>query len=123
MVIEDTTIPDAQLGRADEVVTASGRRIPIRYAVVDAARLLPSHRADGTPNKGYEQGQSLVLRVVAGNGRTAGLQEAYRRGTTAAYVEGIANDQFYIFPHPKIRKDIQTRMEDILALRNPTRTA
>ena len=37
--------------------------------------------------------------------------------------EGITNDQFYIFPHPKIRKDIQTRMEDILALRNPTRTA
>jgi len=36
---------------------------------------------------------------------------------------GIVNDQFYIFPHPKIRKDIQTRMEDILALRNPTRTA
>ncbi len=37
--------------------------------------------------------------------------------------EGIAGGQFYIFPHPKIRKDIQTRMEDILALRNPTRTA
>jgi NAD(P)-dependent dehydrogenase (short-subunit alcohol dehydrogenase family) len=37
--------------------------------------------------------------------------------------DGIANDRFYIFPHPKIRKDIQTRMEDILALRNPTRTA
>lgn len=37
--------------------------------------------------------------------------------------EGIASGQFYIFPHPKIRKDIQTRMEDILALRNPTRTA
>ena len=37
--------------------------------------------------------------------------------------EGIAHDQFYIFPHPKIRRDIQTRMEDILALRNPTRTA
>jgi len=31
--------------------------------------------------------------------------------------------RFYIFPHPKIRKDIQTRMEDILELRNPTRTA
>lgn len=36
--------------------------------------------------------------------------------------EGIANDRFYIFPHPKIRRDIQTRMEDILELRNPTRT-
>lgn len=37
--------------------------------------------------------------------------------------EGIAKDQFYIFPHPKTRRDVQTRMEDILALRNPTRTA
>jgi NAD(P)-dependent dehydrogenase (short-subunit alcohol dehydrogenase family) len=41
----------------------------------------------------------------------------------AVTFEGIVNDQFYIFPHPKIRRDIQTRMEDILALRNPTRTA
>jgi NAD(P)-dependent dehydrogenase (short-subunit alcohol dehydrogenase family) len=37
--------------------------------------------------------------------------------------DSIAGDHFYIFPHPKIRKDIQTRMEDILELRNPTRTA
>jgi short-subunit dehydrogenase len=37
--------------------------------------------------------------------------------------EAIANDRFYIFPHPKIRNDIRTRMEDILELRNPTRTA
>jgi NAD(P)-dependent dehydrogenase (short-subunit alcohol dehydrogenase family) len=37
--------------------------------------------------------------------------------------DAVANDRFYIFPHPKIRKDIRTRMEDILELRNPTRTA
>jgi NAD(P)-dependent dehydrogenase (short-subunit alcohol dehydrogenase family) len=37
--------------------------------------------------------------------------------------EAIADDRFYIFPHPKIRNDIRTRMEDILELRNPTRTA
>ncbi len=36
--------------------------------------------------------------------------------------EAIAASRFYVFPHPKIRKDIQTRMEDILELRNPTRT-
>ena len=36
--------------------------------------------------------------------------------------EGIATSRFYVFPHPQIRKDIQTRMEDILELRNPTRT-
>jgi len=37
--------------------------------------------------------------------------------------DAIAADRFYIFPHPKIRNDIRTRMEDILELRNPTRTA
>jgi NAD(P)-dependent dehydrogenase (short-subunit alcohol dehydrogenase family) len=37
--------------------------------------------------------------------------------------DAIANERFYIFPHPKIRNDIRTRMEDILELRNPTRTA
>jgi NAD(P)-dependent dehydrogenase (short-subunit alcohol dehydrogenase family) len=37
--------------------------------------------------------------------------------------EAIAAGRFYIFPHPKIARDIRTRMEDILALRNPTRTA
>ena len=47
---------------------------------------------------------------------------------TAADVAGmtfdaVCNDRFYIFPHPKIRNDIRTRMEDILELRKPTRTA
>jgi NAD(P)-dependent dehydrogenase (short-subunit alcohol dehydrogenase family) len=37
--------------------------------------------------------------------------------------DAIADERFYIFPHPKIRNDIRTRMEDILELRNPTRTA
>jgi NAD(P)-dependent dehydrogenase (short-subunit alcohol dehydrogenase family) len=37
--------------------------------------------------------------------------------------EAIAGDRFYIFPHPRIRNDIRARMEDILELRNPTRTA
>jgi len=36
--------------------------------------------------------------------------------------EAIATSRFYVFPHPKIRKNIQTRVEDILELRNPTRT-
>lgn len=33
-----------------------------------------------------------VIRVVAGNGRLAGLKEAYVRGTAAGYVEGVAAD-------------------------------
>lgn len=37
--------------------------------------------------------------------------------------EAIREGRFYIFPHPKILRDVRTRMEDVLALRNPTRTA
>ena len=61
--------------------------------------------------------------------RRAELRTLLEKGkVTAADVAGmsfeaIAEDRFYIFPHPKIRRDIQTRMEDILELRNPTRTA
>jgi NAD(P)-dependent dehydrogenase (short-subunit alcohol dehydrogenase family) len=57
------------------------------------------------------------VRILLEKGKVTAAEVA------ALTFEGIANDQFYIFPHPKIRRDIQTRMEDILALRNPTRTA
>jgi hypothetical protein len=80
-------IPEDQLGREDISVAADGRRIPVRYAVVDADSLLPSHTADGTPVAGYEKGQPDQLRAIAGNGRVAGLQAAYDRGTTGAYAQ------------------------------------
>ena len=79
-------------GNESVVTTAEGRRIPVRYAVVDAEALLPSNRADGTANEGYQGGAAGRLRVVAGNGRAAGLQLAYRLGTTTRYKQGIAED-------------------------------
>ena len=33
---------------------------------------------------------------------------------------GIANNQFYIYSHPKAIKSVQTRLEDIVQARNPT---
>jgi short-subunit dehydrogenase len=57
------------------------------------------------------------LRALLEKGRVTAKDVA------AMTFDAVAEDRFYIFPHPKIRKDIQTRMEDILALRNPTRTA
>ncbi len=35
----------------------------------------------------------------------------------------ITEEKFYVLPHPRILKDVGTRMQDILELRNPTRTA
>ena len=34
--------------------------------------------------------------------------------------DAIANNQFYIYSHPKAIKSVQTRLEDILRARNPT---
>ena len=64
-----------------------------------------------------ERARREEVRILLEKGKVTAADVA------ALTFEGIANDQFYIFPHPKIRRDIQTRMEDILALRNPTRTA
>lgn len=36
---------------------------------------------------------------------------------------GVREGRFYLLPHPRILKDVGTRMQDILELRNPTRTA
>ncbi|MDA8260217.1 MAG: PLxRFG domain-containing protein [Betaproteobacteria bacterium] len=92
-VIKDkTSIPDDQLGAKERIITAAGREIPVQYAVVEAKRLLPSHAVDGIPNPGYDTGAPGKLRVVAGNGRAAGIQAAYRRGTTLRYIDGIIKD-------------------------------
>lgn len=86
-------IPETQLGAADEVVDASGRTVPVQYAVVEAAEVVASNRADGAPNDLYADAETPgLIRAVAGNGRMAGLQEAFNRGTAAGYVEGIAAD-------------------------------
>jgi hypothetical protein len=86
-------VPDfAALGRQETVVDGRGNRVAVQYAVVDAADLIPSNRADGTPVSEYEQGAAGKLRAVAGNGRTAGLQEAYNRGTAGAYQSEMMAD-------------------------------
>ena len=88
MVGEGRAIPDADKGRADAVVMASGRRVPVRYAVVEADDLAASHNADGQVNPDYAAAPLKALN----NGRTAGLQAAYASGNTDAYRAGITAD-------------------------------
>ena len=85
-------IPADQLGKQDIAVTADGRRIPVQYAAVEADSLLPSNRADGTPNAAYANGTPNQMRAVAGNARVVALQEAYARGTADNYRAGIGAD-------------------------------
>ena len=64
-----------------------------------------------------ERARREQVRALLEKGRVTAADVA------ALSFDAINEDRFYVFPHPKIRKDIQTRMEDILELRNPTRTA
>jgi hypothetical protein len=92
VVISDSVIDDSQLGRIDTITASDGRKIPVRYAVIDADDLLPSHNALGQPNKAYGDMEARGIRAVAGNGRIAGLQGAFEKGTAGSYVEALAND-------------------------------
>lgn len=88
MVAEGQAIPEADKGRTDSVTMASGRRVPVRYAVVEASDLAASHDADGRVNPGYDAAPLKALN----NGRTAGLQAAWASGNADAYRAGIERD-------------------------------
>ncbi len=92
VVLADGAQPMA-MGKADTITTAAGRKMPVQYAVFEAEQLLPSNSADGAASAGYDTGAPGKARVVAGNGRAAGLQAAFGRGTSQGYVQGIAADE------------------------------
>jgi len=91
-VILNEPVAGMAMGSKERVTAASGRKITVQYAAVEADTLLPSNTVDGSANKGYTDGKPGKARVVAGNGRAAGLQAAYERGNAAAYKKGIAAD-------------------------------
>lgn len=87
-------VPELQLGRQDVAVASDGRRIPVQYAVVEAADVLPSNQVDGAPNADYATATDR-MRAIAGNGRIAGLQAAHQRGTGRAYVDELLADNLH----------------------------
>lgn len=94
VVFSDAELPgSAVTGKTSYATAADGRRTPVQYAVVEAADLIASNRADGSPNDGYANGAPGKLRAIAGNGRVAGLQAAYGRGTTAGYKSELTADE------------------------------
>ncbi|PJK01450.1 hypothetical protein CO615_04010 [Lysobacteraceae bacterium NML75-0749] len=88
MVGEGAQVAEADKGATDVVVMASGRRVPVRYAVVEADAVAASHNADGHVNPDYDGAPLKALN----NGRTAGLQAAWGAGNADAYREGIIAD-------------------------------
>ena len=94
-VIAGGEIPAAQLGTKDVAVASDGRRIPVQYAVVDAASILASNAVDGSVNPDYGNKYIAAPRAIAGNGRVAGLQEAYKTGAAEQYKAELADDKLH----------------------------
>lgn len=84
-------IPKKQLGKKSEAIAANDTKVPVQYAVVEADSILPSNKADGTVNPEYNRDYK-GLRAVVGNGRVAGIQEGFERGTTSDYVSKLKAD-------------------------------
>ena len=91
-VVAYGSVNESQLGREDFAVTAKGESIRVRYAVVEADSVLTSNNVDGTVNPEYNSADASKMRAIAGNGRIAGLQEAFNRNTTAQYVDAMKAD-------------------------------
>lgn len=93
VVEQGASLSPEQLGMADTAATSQGRQIPVQYAAIEADQLLASNSADGSPNSQYAEGVEGLSRAIAGNGRVAGLQSAWDRGTAQQYKEAMINDQ------------------------------
>lgn len=103
-------IPETARGLVDFAVDANGKRYEIQYAVVEADSVATSNFVDGTPNPLYgEQGQTTA---IAGNGRIAGLTEAYNRDTAGAYRAELEADAM-----PGIDKSVLAGMEKPILVR------
>ncbi|GEM_PF-506875 len=84
----DEAVPAEDRGKTDQVRLADGRSIPVQYAVVDANTVAASHHADGTVNSDYANAPLQALN----NGRTAGIQAAWKRGNGKDYKQGLIDD-------------------------------
>jgi len=92
VVITDTPIPENRMGKVSNVSAGDGKEIPIQYAVVEAADLTPSHDASGSAIKDFANKDVQSIRPVVGNGRVAGLQQAYINDTAADYKANLLRD-------------------------------
>jgi NAD(P)-dependent dehydrogenase (short-subunit alcohol dehydrogenase family) len=68
---------------------------------------------DSKPTKSQLIGQAMSDKAV-GSGKVSAADVAQK------VFDAIENDQFYIYSHPKALASVQTRLEDVVQIRNPT---
>lgn len=92
---DEMSIPAALLGRKATVTfTKDMTKAPVQFAVVPAGDVMVSHDFNGMPVAGYDalEAPAGKLRAVAGNGRAAGIQLAFEKGTATNYVAGLIEE-------------------------------
>ena len=78
--------------RVDVSADPSSEPMTMRYAVVDADDVLTSNAVDGSSNPGFTDPTVSGARAIAGNGRIAGLQGAYRQVKATKYRADLTQD-------------------------------
>lgn len=99
-VVAYGSVPENQKGRVDYATAATGERIPIQYAVVEADTVSTSHDITGNKNPNY--GRTDLVTAIAGNGRVTGIAAAYRKGTAAKYRQELAEDSAMHGVNPEV---------------------
>lgn len=94
------SVPENQKGRVDYATAATGERIPVQYAVVEADTVSTSHDITGNKNPNY--GRTDLVTAIAGNGRVTGIAAAYRKGTAAKYRQELAEDSAMHGVNPEV---------------------
>jgi len=111
VVSGNMTIPENQLGRKGNIVTGDNQKIPVQYAVIDAGQVMPSHNVNGTKNPDYVSPDYQGLKAIT-NGRVAGLQAGFARGTMGDYVTDLTFDDMH-----GISKDVIRSMKNPMLVR------
>ena len=105
-IVSFGSMPDLSYQGITDYVMDGSERVPVTYAVVEADSVLTSNTWDGRAIEAYGEDSSRV-HAVAGNGRMAGLTEAYNRGTAGQYVEDMIADTQMTGIDPQAIKELK----------------
>lgn len=105
-IVSFGALPDSQYLGNTETVADGSHKIPMTYAVVEADSVLRSNNFDGTPVPEYGTDHSR-MHAIAGNGRMAGLSEAYNRGTAEQYRQDLMADAQSVGISPEVVAGMQ----------------
>lgn len=117
-------IPDNQFGDTDIVTMSDGKKIKVRYAVVNASQVIASNNADGSVVEEYDNPDDGSI-VALNNGRIAGLRSAWRtgaaevdqRGADGEPVDSYVNKLLGDYKGHKIDMDVISDMAQPILVR------